>query len=299
MMDYLGVINIYKEKGFTSHDVVNIVRKSLGKVKTGHTGTLDPNAEGVLPICVGKATKLSEYLASEVKAYRTTLILGANTDTEDATGTVKETFPVDFDTEKIATAVQSFVGEYDQTPPMYSARKINGKKLYELAREGKEVERKSKRITIHQIDIRAFLPPNQVEIEVICSKGTYIRTLCYDIGKKLDMGGHMGDLLRTRSGHFDLKDSIKLHELKEKIEQGKLHEVLQSVESVMKQYKRVQVSEDSAKLLYNGNQLPIKFVTNNQKLIFGEEIFVFDCNQNVIGIYLVGDEILKPTAMLI
>ena len=173
----IGVINIYKEKGFTSHDVVNIVRKTLGRVKTGHTGTLDPDAEGVLPICVGKATKLADYIAADIKEYKAEITLGITTTTEDISGDVIEKRAVESSEEEVKSAINSFVGEYNQTPPMYSAIKVNGKKLYELAREGKEIERKTRLINIYKIrDIKA-LGNNKYEFYVLCSKGTYIKSL--------------------------------------------------------------------------------------------------------------------------
>ena len=180
-----GILNIRKEKGFTSHDVVAVVRRILHTKKVGHTGTLDPDAEGVLPVCVGKATKLADIIMDGKKRYRAMVRLGITTTTEDAAGEVLEEKPVDFDEEKIRQAVAGFVGEQKQIPPMYSAIKVNGKKLYELAREGKEIERKARTITIFAINIVRFLPPDRFEIDVDCSKGTYIRTLCSDIGKAL------------------------------------------------------------------------------------------------------------------
>jgi tRNA pseudouridine55 synthase len=186
-----GIFNIYKEKGFTSHDVVAIVRRTIHMKKVGHTGTLDPDAEGVLPVCVGKATKLSDVIMDGRKSYRAMLRLGMTTTTEDASGEVLETKEVDFNEDKIREVVASFIGRLEQVPPMYSAVKVNGKKLYELAREGKEIERKSRTIEVYDIRIRQFLPPDRVEIDVDCSKGTYIRTLCSEIGKALGCGGHV------------------------------------------------------------------------------------------------------------
>lgn len=189
-----GILNIRKEKGFTSHDVVAVVRRILHAKKVGHTGTLDPDAEGVLPVCVGKATKLADIIMDGKKRYRAMVRLGITTTTEDAAGEVLEERKVDFDEEKIRQAVAGFVGEQKQIPPMYSAIKVNGKKLYELAREGKEIERKARTITIFAINIVRFLPPDRFEIDVDCSKGTYIRTLCSDIGKALGCGAHMAEL---------------------------------------------------------------------------------------------------------
>ncbi len=298
-----GILNIYKEKGFTSHDVVAVVRKTLHMKKVGHTGTLDPDAEGVLPICVGKGTKLSDIIMDGHKSYRAILHLGITTTTEDASGEVVEEKPVAFEEEKIREAIKSFIGEIEQIPPMYSAVKINGKKLYELAREGKEVERKARKITIYDIRIRRFIPPCQVEVDVDCSKGTYIRTLCADIGKVLGCGGHMASLLRTASGAFSLENAIKLGELKALSEAGKLEEVLLSLEDALKGVTKVFVSENSTKLLYNGGKIQNEFFQAQSKLEVGQTVTVFDHEKNFIGLYKVVQEansfFIKPFKMLI
>ena len=184
-----GIVNIYKEKGYTSHDVVAVLRKVVGQKKIGHTGTLDPDATGVLPVCLGRATKVCELLTDHDKTYETLLLLGKTTDTQDISGEVlEERDPGNLTEEEVRSCIESFIGEYDQIPPMYSALKVNGKKLYELAREGKTVERKSRKVQIHGIRILEMNLPH-VRMEVDCSKGTYIRTLCHDIGEKLQVGG--------------------------------------------------------------------------------------------------------------
>ena len=182
-----GVLNVSKEKGYTSHDVVAKLRGITHQKKIGHTGTLDPDATGVLPVCLGKATKVCELLTDKDKTYQAVLLLGMETDTQDTTGTVTARAPVTASEEDVREAVQSFTGSYDQIPPMYSALKINGKKLYDLARAGKEVERKARMVQIHEIRIEEIALP-RVTMTVTCSKGTYIRTLCYDIGRKLGCG---------------------------------------------------------------------------------------------------------------
>jgi len=286
-----GILNIYKEKGFTSHDVVAIVRRTLHQKKVGHTGTLDPDAEGVLPVCVGKGTKLADYIMAEQKAYRAVLALGVTTTTEDASGEVLETKEVEFDEEKITEAVLSFVGDYMQTPPMYSAIKIQGKKLYELAREGKEVHREPRKIQIHDIKIRKFMPPDRVEFDVACSKGTYIRTLCTDIGKKLGCGGHMASLLRTASGAFQLENAIKLEELKALAEENRVEEVLIPIEKVLGTYNKVNVVEEATKMLYNGCKIySYSFAKTERPLILGEKVLGYDYENTFIGIYEVMQE---------
>jgi tRNA pseudouridine55 synthase len=302
MMD--GIFNIYKEKGFTSHDVVAIVRRTIHMKKVGHTGTLDPDAEGVLPVCVGKATKLSDVIMDGRKSYRAMLRLGMTTTTEDASGEVLETKEVDFNEDRIREVVASFIGKLEQVPPMYSAVKVNGKKLYELAREGKEIERKSRTIEVYDIRIRQFLPPDRVEIDVDCSKGTYIRTLCSDIGKALGCGGHMAELLRTRTGAFSLENAIKLDELKALAEQEKVETVLLTMEEALEDFPVVKVSEKSQKFLYNGGKIQERFLTEKPAVLTeGEIVATYDYENNLVGLYeLIKDEnsfLIKPYKMLI
>lgn len=280
-----GVINIYKEKGFTSHDVVAVVRKTINKKKVGHTGTLDPDAEGVLPICLGKGTKLADYIMADKKGYRAEVTLGVTTTTEDSSGEVLEVKTVDFNEEKIKEVVYSFIGEYEQVPPMYSAIKVNGKKLYELAREGKEIERKSRKIKIYDIKILEFLPPNKIVIDVICSKGTYIRTLCSDIGKKLGCGGNMSYLLRTMSGRFNIDTAIKLDELKTIVEKGNIDDILITIDDVLCNYKKVKISPKATKLLHNGGKIYEYFFDGKYDIKKGEEVLVYDAEGIFIGIF--------------
>ena len=298
-----GILNIYKEKGFTSHDVVAVVRKTLHMKKVGHTGTLDPDAEGVLPICVGKGTKLADIIMDGRKSYRAVLHLGVTTTTEDASGEILEEKPVVFEEEKITEVIKTFIGELDQIPPMYSAVKIGGKKLYELARAGKEVERKSRRITVYDIRILRFLPPYQVEIEVDCSKGTYIRTLCADIGKALGFGGHMASLLRTKTGAFALEDAIRLGELKDLVEGGQEGTALLGLEAALAEYPQVVVSEASQKLLYNGGKIGQDFFYIEAMPEIGQMVTVFDHEKNLVGLYHIIQEeesfFIKPFKMLI
>lgn len=300
-----GILNIYKEKGFTSHDVVAVVRRTVNMKKVGHTGTLDPDAEGVLPICLGHGTKLSDIIMDGRKTYRAVLTLGITTTTEDASGEVLEEKTVDFNEEKIRQVVKEYIGELDQIPPMYSAIKINGKKLYELAREGKEIERKSRRITVYDIRIRQFLPPNQVEMDVDCSKGTYIRTLCADIGCSLGCGGHMASLVRTGTGGFLLEDAVKLGDLKVLAEENRVDAVLLSLEDALADYSSITITEDSTKLLYNGGKIRRNFWANKDEFSFvlGQMVKVFDWENRLIGLYEIiqqeDDYFVKPFKMLI
>lgn len=294
----IGVINIYKEKGFTSHDVVNIVRKYLGRIKTGHTGTLDPDAEGVLPICVGKATKLADYIAADIKEYKAEITLGISTTTEDISGDVVDKKDVKASEKEIIDAISSFVGEYNQTPPMYSAIKVNGKKLYELAREGKEIERKTRLINIFEIrDIKA-LGNNKFEFFVLCSKGTYIRTLCKDIGDKLGCGGCMSELTRTRSGNFYIENSVKIDEFKNIVAENRLNEILLPVENVLESYELVHICQSAEKFLVNGNKINIEFI-QEKDIIQGQKVKAMDWNNRIVGVYEVIGDFIKPVTMLI
>lgn len=293
-----GIINIHKEKGFSSHDVVNVVRKTLDRIKTGHTGTLDPLAEGVLPICIGKATKISDYISSDIKKYRAELTLGTSTSTQDSTGEVIISREVSCSKEEIESAVLSFKGEISQTPPMYSAIKIDGVKLYELARKGKEVERKSRNITIYEIEIVEFIDYNKVVLDVLCSKGTYIRALCNDIGEKLGCGGHMSSLLRTRAGNFYLEKSIKLDELKKIVSEGNLEQILMPVDEALNEMQKIKVLEEANKYLYNGNKINARYIMNS-KLLQEQRVLVYDFKDRLIGIYEFNDGFIKPLTMLV
>ena len=251
-----GIINVYKEKGFTSHDVVAKLRGILRMKKIGHTGTLDPAAEGVLPVCLGKGTRLCDMLTDKTKTYRAVLLLGQETDTQDTTGVVQAEYPVHVTEEEVRKAIVSFLGDYMQIPPMYSALKVNGKKLYELARQGKEVERQARPVQILDIQIESIDLP-RATFFVTCSKGTYIRTLCYDIGRKLGCGGCMESLLRTRVDRFELKDSLTLSQIEKLRDEGRVEEAVVPVEGVfLKLPALVTKPGDGDKLLHNGNPFP-------------------------------------------
>ena len=258
-----GVINIYKIKGFTSHDVVAKLRGIVKQKKIGHTGTLDPDATGVLPVCLGSATKLCDMLTDKEKEYIAKVQLGVTTDTQDMTGTVLSHKEVNVSKEEVIAAIESFVGPYEQIPPMYSALKVNGKKLYELAREGKEVERKARPVVIHYIEILEMDLP-EIIIRVGCSKGTYIRTLCHDLGQKLGCGAAMAALERTKSGQFSLDTAITLEELEEKIKAaGEQREVfLQSivipVDQMFSKLAELRLLPEWERLVQNGNSFEEK-----------------------------------------
>lgn len=220
-----GVINIYKEAGWTSFDVVAKMRGILKIKKIGHTGTLDPAATGVLPVCIGKGTKKVESFMADDKVYRAVMLLGVTTDSQDMTGEVLTRTEVNADESRVREAVMSFVGGYDQLPPMYSAKKVGGRKLVDLARKGVEVERKPRFVNIMDIDIEEMNLP-RVTMKVTCSKGTYIRTLCHDIGQKLGCGAAMESLVRTRVGRFKIEDAVKLEDLQRFADEDRLNEVV-------------------------------------------------------------------------
>ena len=296
-MDINGVVNIYKEEGYTSHDVVAIVKK-LFKAKTGHTGTLDPQATGVLPICLGKATKLSDYIMADIKGYKATLKLGITTDTQDIWGNVCSTKDVCCNHEEIRQVIETFIGKQSQIPPMYSAIKVDGKKLYELAREGKTIERKSRDVEIYSIDIVSFNGKDEVELDIICSKGTYIRTLCHDIGEKLNCGGVMASLLRFKSGEFCIENAIKISELREKVKSDNLDFII-PIEDILKNFTKVISNKLAQKYIENGNKININLTDLSDKSIKNQQKYVvFDYENRLSGIYEVFGNSLKPVTML-
>ncbi len=243
---------IDKPSGMTSHDVVSRVRRILGTRKVGHTGTLDPEATGVLPICIGRATKVSDMLMLSDKEYIAAVRLGTVTDTQDIFGTVLEKRPTDgFSNEKLAEAVTRFTGEIDQVPPMYSAIKIGGKKLCDLARQGVEVERKARRVNIYSIET-SDVTNDGFTMKVACSKGTYIRTLCHDIGEYLGCGACMASLRRTKSSVFGIDEAITLEELETAVSGGSLSLVLRPIDSVFAHLPRLAVNDEIDTRLRNG-----------------------------------------------
>lgn len=254
MNEMNGVVNVLKPPGMTSFDVVKYLRGLFGTRKIGHAGTLDPLAAGVLPVCVGRATKAIEFIMDKDKLYRTELVLGIATDTQDSSGKIlSSNAPVCTDIE-IESAVNSFIGIYLQTPPMYSAIRVGGKRLYDIAREGKEIEREPRKVEIYSASVLDIDKSDGIKVlmDVNCSKGTYIRTLCADIGDRLNCGGHMSFLLRKRAGSFDVSSSITLEELSQKHKEGGLHEVLVKVDEVFNNMPEYRLNECSDKRFTNG-----------------------------------------------
>lgn len=273
-----GIAVLNKPKGKTSHDMVSVCRKIFGTRRVGHTGTLDPNATGVLPICVGNATKASQYIMDSKKRYTAQLILGRKTDTLDCTGTVTQIGNIDVSRDVLCEACSRFLGEISQIPPMYSAVKVNGKKLYEYARSGAEVERKPRKVNIYSIDVLDYDEDKGFgEIEIVCSKGTYIRTLCDDIGEYLGCYAHMGELVRTYSGGFDISQSRTVEELCKLGESGNAEKALMATDSVFSQYDALYLSEGETLKVKNGVPIVRKDTEENKTYRLYDENGGFLC----------------------
>jgi len=296
-MEFNGVINVYKEKGYTSHDVVAIIKRTL-KAKAGHTGTLDPDAEGVLPIVLGKSTRLADYIMAEDKVYEAVIHFGIETDTQDMSGNLlTDNRPVSVSKERLLAALEKFKGEISQIPPMYSAIKIDGQKLYDLARKGIEVERKRRQITIHNIEL-VEMRPDHARILVSCSKGTYIRTLCANIGAELGCCAAMGELLRRASGNFRLDDAIKLDDLKALASEGKVGDYIIPPEEFFKEYPKVYAKDDAIKLISNGNKFSMDLV-EGEGLEISRKYRLY-ANKRFIGLYILESSgLFKPEIILL
>lgn len=300
-----GIINVYKEPGYTSFDVVAKLRGILHQKKIGHTGTLDPDAEGVLPVCLGKATKVCELLTNQDKTYRAVCRLGVETDTQDMSGTVLCQYDTgNITEEQLRSTAAQFIGDSQQIPPMYSALKVGGRKLYELAREGKTVERKPRHIHISQLELSEIhLSEGTFEMEVTCSKGTYIRTLCHDIGKALGIGAAMEHLTRTRVAVFHMEDALTLSEIASRAETSEdaLATAIWQVDSLFPHLRRGQVTDRAAALLANGNRLPqdgIQWMTDQpEKTTCGEQILVYDAQGQFKAMYEYTGRDYKVTKM--
>lgn len=265
-----GIMNIYKEAGFTSHDVVARLRGIVKQRKIGHTGTLDPDAVGVLPVCFGSATKLCDMMTDKSKEYEACMRLGIMTDTQDMSGKVLFQKDVTVDEATVTSAIMSFVGGYEQTPPMYSALKVNGKKLYELARQGKEIARQPRHVEIPQIWILEVSIPC-VRFVVECSKGTYIRTLCADIGEQLGCGAAMESLKRTRVGNFKIEDAITLSQVEQLMESGDCEKYVIAPDSIFMEYEGAVVKPEAESALLNGNKLYFGQLDLEHKKIFNDK----------------------------
>lgn len=320
-----GVINVYKEKGYTSHDVVAKLRGILHQKKIGHTGTLDPDATGVLPVCVGNATKLCDFLADEDKEYEVVMLLGKTSDTYDASGVMlteaSESEMKALTVPSVKSAILSFVPGYDQIPPMYSAKKVDGKKLYELAREGKEIDREPVYVEIPSIEIVDITLP-RASFKVTCSKGTYIRSLCHDIGAKLGCGAIMESLVRTRVSQFELEDAMTISEIEEIIKATEdedltyfsgenpidtaLNGIMIPTDMMLEAYPAIFTVYAALPLLENGNIFSKDMVditysnpfddNSDEPVADGSIVRVYNSRDIFVGLYKYGEseKIFKP-----
>ncbi|MCW9131005.1 tRNA pseudouridine(55) synthase TruB [Bacillus paramycoides] len=281
-----GVVLLHKPKGMTSHDCVFKLRKILREKRIGHTGTLDPDVTGVLPICVGRATKIAQFLTSETKTYEGEVTLGFSTTTEDASGVVVEKQDVTrvITRKEVEEVLAELTGTIEQMPPMFSAVKVNGKKLYEYARAGQEVERPVRTITIHEfvlLDEREVFEGENISFRfrVTCSKGTYVRTLAVMIGEKLGFPSHMSHLVRTASGEFLLEDCISFEEIEENVQNGTVESIFISIDEALSKFPKMVVDEKQAEKIKNGMFLKNELETT------APFITVFDKNDRCLAIY--------------
>jgi tRNA pseudouridine55 synthase len=276
---YEGILPLWKEKGMTSHDCIFKLRKILHMKRIGHTGTLDPSVEGVLPICLGQATKVAEYIMNQGKTYVATVSIGTSTTTEDADGEVVEQnlSTKHFSKEQIISALQKLTGEITQTPPMYSAVKVNGKRLYEYAREGKVIERPSRKVTIHRLELLDTATEFTGEtvsfsIEIDCSKGTYIRTLAVQIGEVLGYPAHMSSLIRTASGSFTKDQCLTLSEVNNANLNATLETSIFPIQYALDDWPMIEITGEIEKSITNGQVIPVNpLLETNEKIVFSKE----------------------------
>ena len=286
---YNGIINIYKEAGFTSHDVVAKLRGILKQKKIGHTGTLDPEAVGVLPVCLGKGTKVCDLLTDKDKVYEAVMRIGVVTDTQDMTGRILKESPVHVTQEELEEVLSRFLGEYDQIPPMYSALKVQGKKLYELAREGQVIERNPRRVQILGLELLKMEEDGiHVHMRVHCSKGTYIRTLCHDIGERLGCGAAMEKLTRTQVGVFKIEDAMTLAQVEACVQNQQIDSLIRTIDSMFGMWPAGRTDTASDRLLYNGNMLYRKDIVLEEKREpeSGEKFRVYDSQGQFCAVYV-------------
>lgn len=296
-----GILPLWKERGMTSHDCVFKVRKILHTKKVGHTGTLDPGVEGVLPICIGNATRLAEYLTDAGKVYEAIIEIGTSTTTEDAEGEIVEENAIEkhITREQVLAALKSLTGVISQTPPMFSAVKVNGRKLYEYARRGEVVERPTRQITIYSLDLMDDCQIYEGKtitfpIRIACSKGTYIRTLAVQIGEKLGYPAHMASLVRTKSGSFTKEDCVTLEQLQEKAEKQQLTDCIKPLEYALIDLPHIELSADIYKKIINGQVLPMHpSLEEHDKIVYMD-------NNKAVAVYIKHPEkkgLMKPEKM--
>jgi tRNA pseudouridine55 synthase len=306
-----GIIPVHKPVNFTSHDVVAVIRRILRMKRVGHTGTLDPMVTGVLPLCLGRATRMVEYLQELPKEYEATLKLGLATDTEDLSGQIIEQLDhIECTKSEIEKVLSSFVGPIEQTPPMYSAVKVQGKRLYELARQGKEIERKARTVNIYRINVTHMdltKSHPEVKFKVLCSKGTYIRTLCVDIGKALGYPALMSDLIRTASGHIRIEQCVSISELEQLQLEDRLNEVIIPMDRAISHIPSFSIDQEYMQRALQGQKIPLSHITpihleNSLKSAFTgnmdtrDQIRLYSPSRRFLGIFQTDQEtqLLKP-----
>jgi len=284
-----GILNIFKPKGISSYQTVKEVRDIFNISKAGHTGTLDPSASGVLLVCIGQATKIAEFLVGLKKHYQGEMILGISTDSQDSEGKIiqKREVGTDIDENRIKDIFQKYEGTISQTPPMFSAAHYKGKRLYRLARKGIEVKRNPKKVKIYQLNLINFYQEVNpiVKFEVICSKGTYIRTLCNDIGDELGCGAHLSNLVRKKVGNFSIEDSLNLEELKKEKALGKRY--LISIDSALEELNKVTVKSEATKTVLNGGVISseqIVEIPEGLKTRKNKFVKIFDAKGNLLSL---------------
>src|SRR5512133_1669247 len=249
-----GVLVVDKPTGMTSHDVVQVIRKGTNIRRAGHTGTLDPRASGVLVVLIGPAVRLSEYVSASDKRYQAVITLGKTTDTYDEDGKVMSSSDVNVTEEHFNEELQKFVGEIEQVPPPYSAVKVKGRKAYEMAREGEEIDLAPRRIKVYSLELLEWAPPEAV-IDVYCSSGTYVRSLAHDLGEKLGCGAHLIGLRRTKSGRFTLRDAVPLRRLREAFEDGNWYQYLIPAAEALSDWPAIELTQDEVEAIRHGHRI--------------------------------------------
>lgn len=289
-----GIINVLKPPGMTSHDVVYFIRRVLKMKKVGHTGTLDPEAAGVLPVCIGKGTKAVQYLTDKQKRYRANIKFGIVTDTYDKYGQItEERKPGIMDRSQLEKVMEGFTGIINQKPPLYSAIKVKGKRLYQYALQGEKVEINERTVKIFELRLVDMTADDEAIIDIHCSKGTYIRSLCHDIGQKLGCGAHMSQLVRLESTPFSIEGSRTLEEIERAAKENKLEEIIESVEILFKDYKKLSIKSTAIKSILNGNHLYSQGIMEGlEKFEVGENVSIYG-EDGFIGIGLVSFEAEK------
>ncbi|SJZ34486.1 tRNA pseudouridine(55) synthase TruB [Garciella nitratireducens] len=279
-----GILNVLKPPGMTSHDVVQWIKTILEEKKVGHSGTLDPGAAGVLPVFIGKATKIIPYIYQDRKIYRVEIIFGKTTDTQDRFGKViKECTPY-FSLNDLEYSLNVFTGAIEQKPPIYSAIKINGKKLYEYARKGQNIEIPKREVVIHNIELVHHDLPYNAYLNIECSRGTYIRSLCRDIGEFLGCGAYMGFLLRISSGIFSISSSYTLEEIEFKYKNRSIKDILLPIDFPLKNYSKIEIKESAKKSLENGNPIyPQGIISDMKKYHKGTFVIIY-CNEQLLAL---------------